>query len=85
MDDWYEDHLEELTDQEITTFKTKLLSVRAIWPYYISHLILIGMKRQAKPEKLLPEWEEICAVAMSVQNMHLMATSLNQVYVVYDR
>ena len=25
LDDWYEDHLEELTDQEITTFKTKLL------------------------------------------------------------
>ena len=27
----------------------------------------------------LPEWEEICAVAMSVQNMHLMTTALDHV------
>ena len=30
----------------------------------------------ARVDKRLPEWEEICAVAMSVQNMHLMATAL---------
>ena len=37
------------------------------------------MKRQAKPNKRLPEWEEICAVACAVQNMHLMATSMNHI------
>ena len=41
-------------------------------------MLLIGMKRQAK-ENRLPEWEEISAVAMSVQNMHLMTTSLERV------
>ena len=30
-------------------------------------------------QKRLPEWEEISAVAMSVQNIHLIITSLNQV------
>lgn len=34
------------------------------------------MKRQAKADKLLPEWEEVAAVACAVQNMHLMATAL---------
>ena len=31
------------------------------------------MKRHAEK---LPEWEEICAVAMSVQNMHLAAEAM---------
>ena len=53
--------------------------MKAVWPFNVSHMILIGMKRQARPDKRLPEWEEICAVAMSVQNMHLMLTSLSQV------
>ena len=35
------------------------------------------MKRFAKPDKQMPEWEEICATAMSVQNIHLMASKLN--------
>lgn len=43
----------------------------------VAFLICIGMKRQANPDKLMPEWEELCAVACAVQNMHLMATSLN--------
>ena len=30
-------------------------------------------------KRLLPEWEEISAVAMSVQNMHLMTTVLDHV------
>lgn len=43
----------------------------------LAYLICIGMKRQANPDKLMPEWEEISAVACAVQNMHLLATSLN--------
>jgi hypothetical protein len=32
-----------------------------------SATLVIGMKRQALPDKRLPEWEEMCAVAASVQ------------------
>ena len=39
-------------------------------------MIAICMARQSRPEKLMPLWEEIAAVACAVQNMHLMATSL---------
>lgn len=38
--------------------------------------VAIIMQRQAHPEKRLPEWEELCALGGSVQNFHLMATSL---------
>ena len=43
-----------------------------------SHIVLIGVKRQPKVEgkKQHPTWEEDCAVACAVQNMHLLATSL---------
>lgn len=39
-------------------------------------MVAIIMQRQAHPEKRLPEWEELCALGGSVQNFHLMATSL---------
>lgn len=42
----------------------------------VAYLIGIGMRRQALEEKVMPEWEEQCAVACAVQNLHLMATSL---------
>ena len=41
-----------------------------------SHTIMICMKRQAKPEKLMPEWEELSAVACAVQNIYLMTGPL---------
>ena len=42
-----------------------------------SHLIAIGVRRQRPVEgkKQFPEWEETCAVACAVQNMHLCATT----------
>jgi nitroreductase len=40
-----------------------------------SVIILICMQRD--PLESIPEWEEIAAVSMSVQNMWLMATELN--------
>ena len=40
-----------------------------------STIVLICMQRD--PNESVPEWEEIAAVSMSVQNMWLMATSLN--------
>ena len=41
-----------------------------------AYVIAICMKRQALPDKLMPEWEEVAATACAVQNMHLMAASL---------
>ncbi|HAD97265.1 MAG TPA: nitroreductase [Cryomorphaceae bacterium] len=43
-------------------------------PLKCSHVIGIGMKRGNNPK--VPEIEEICAVAMAVQNMWLMAHTL---------
>jgi hypothetical protein len=42
----------------------------------VSHMIAICMARQPNPDKLMPLWEELAAVACAVQNMHLMSTSL---------
>eukprot|EP00927_Polykrikos_kofoidii_P029427 TRINITY_DN25451_c0_g1_i1.p1 TRINITY_DN25451_c0_g1~~TRINITY_DN25451_c0_g1_i1.p1 ORF type:complete len:261 (+),score=34.65 TRINITY_DN25451_c0_g1_i1:44-784(+) len=41
-----------------------------------SHVIAVSMKRQANPEKLMPEWEEMAAVACAVQNAHIVACQL---------
>ena len=67
LERWYEEHSDKLSEQELNTFRSKISSVKCEWPYKVSHVILIGMKRQSRPDKRLPEWEEICAVAMSVQ------------------
>ncbi|EGR31970.1 nitroreductase, putative [Ichthyophthirius multifiliis] len=40
-----------------------------------SHFIGIGMKRQTKKDKLMPEWEEIAAVSTSVQNIYLQCAA----------
>jgi nitroreductase len=39
-------------------------------------MIAICMRRRAVPSKLMPEWEELAAVACAVQNMHLAACAL---------
>ena len=39
-------------------------------------VVLLGLAFHAMTDKKLPEWEEICAVATSVQNMHLALTSI---------
>lgn len=79
LQEWYENNVDGVDQSELKHFNRKLNGVRQKWPYNVSHLVLIGMRRQSKPDKRLPEWEEISAVAMSVQNMHLMTTSLEQV------
>jgi len=55
--------------------RSKVTSARSEWPRKVSHLILISMVRRALQDKELPEWEEISAVACSVQNLHLAVTS----------
>ena len=41
-------------------------------------------KRQSLPDKLMPEWEELCATAMAVENLHLMATAMSNVGVFWS-
>ena len=76
MESWYSENKEEIPDQEYDRFLTKLESARSVWPTKASHLILISMVRQVSQERKLPEWEEISAVACSVQNLHLSVTSI---------
>ena len=79
IDSWYQEHADDIPDEDLKRVHNKLPHVRESWPYKVSHLIMIGMKRQARPDRRLPEWEEISAVAMSVQNIYLMTTTLNGV------
>ena len=76
VETWYCDNKEDIPDQEYDTFLTKLQSLKSVWPEKVSHLIMITMVRQTLPNKKLPEWEEISAVACSVQNLHLSVTSI---------
>merc|ERR1711924_129558 len=47
-----------------------------LWPK-CSHVIAICMKRVATDEgRVMPEWEEISAIACAVQNAHLVARKL---------
>ncbi len=76
LEDWYRERRDSLPDEATRKFQTKLAQVSSSWPGRVSHLAVVAMKRRALPEKLMPEWEELCAVAMSVQNAHLMATAM---------
>jgi len=58
---------ENVPDTDYADFLKKYAGMRASLPTNASHLLVIGMKRQALPDKRLPEWEELCAVAASVQ------------------
>jgi len=73
LDDHYAAIAETLTDDEVNKFRNKMSGARSTWLTNASAVIVIGMKRHANK---LPEWEEICAVAMSVQNMHLAAEAM---------
>ena len=76
IENWYSDNKEQVSDQEYNHYSKKISNIRNTWPGKVSHLIVIGMKRQALEDKKLPEWEEICSVATSVQNLHLAMTSV---------
>jgi len=75
-ENYYNDNKEEIPEAEHVHFNGKMSGARSSWAQNVSHLVVIGMARKSLPEKWLPEWEEICAVASSVQNMHLALTSL---------
>ena len=76
LDQWYVEHADTLSEAASEKFRAKFDGLVKVWPQKVSHLLLICMKRQAREDKLMPEWEELSAVAMSVQNIHLMATAL---------
>jgi len=76
LDTWYSENREDIPEADYDRFVAKLSGARSTWPEKVSHLVVIGMARQALPEKKLPEWEEISAVACSVQNMHLALSSI---------
>ena len=51
LDNWYENHQSELQAGELEKFKNKVEGVRKEWPFKVSHLVLLGMRRQSKPDK----------------------------------
>lgn len=76
LETWYSDNKEDISEADYDKFIMKLTGARSTWPQNVSHLVVIAMARQALPDKKLPEWEEISAVACSVQNLHLALSSI---------
>ena len=68
IQEWYENNVDGVDQSELMHFNRKLNGVRQKWPYNVSHLVLIGMRRQSKPDKRLPEWEEIRYVIRYLKN-----------------
>merc|ERR1719375_2679641 len=72
---WLREGADGKAEQDLNKFTKKLPSkLKEIAS--VSHVVVICMKRQANPEKIMPEWEEIAAVACAVQNAHLVACAL---------
>ncbi|KAL3142641.1 hypothetical protein ABBQ38_002950 [Trebouxia sp. C0009 RCD-2024] len=63
-----------LDDSAYAKKKAKLESKAALYPR--ATFIAICSLRQANPEKLQPEWEELAATSCAVQNLWLMGTAL---------
>lgn len=76
LEDWYSSHRGEVSDEDVERFTNKCTNLKSDLTAKMSHMFVICMKRQALPNRRLPEWEEICAVASSVQNIHLALTAL---------
>ena len=76
LDNWYNERCHSLSEECLLRFRRKYNTLLEQWPSRVSHLLIIVMKRKSLPDKLMPEWEELSSVAMSVQNIHLQATSL---------
>ena len=73
---WYTTRADSLAEEKLSNVRNKHARLSENWPEKVCHVALIIMRRQALPEKRMPEWEEMCATACSVQNLHLMATSM---------
>lgn len=66
--DWY---LNNTPKDKFSTLKHKKVINK---PLQSSHIIALCMQRD--PEESVPEWEELAALSMAVQNMWLCCTSL---------
>ena len=75
LDAWYADHREEIAQEESAKFQAKLEGCRSTWPSQASHVVVLGMVRQAGATRAA-EWEEIAAVGCAVQNLHLALTAI---------
>lgn len=84
LDDWYTERCDKLDEGELEKFRKKLNACVKEWPDKVNCLAIIVMKRRAKPDKLMPEWEELAAVSMSVQNLHLQATAMKGIGVFWS-
>ena len=76
ISDWYTKRADTIAEEKLSRVRTKYERLSEFWPEKVCHVALIVMRRQALPDKRMPEWEEMCATACSVQNLHLMATSM---------
>ena len=74
VETWYGNNKEDIPDSESSKLISKVSSLKSLWPERVSHLIVLCMVRQALDYKQA-EWEEICSVGCSVQNLHLALTS----------
>jgi nitroreductase len=77
MDDWWADDIKNRSGLYFSIRSSAFCEEATCtrWEkgeYYIA----LCVKRQAKPDKRLPEWEELAAVSCAIQNLHLMATVL---------
>ena len=58
LDAWYSDHKEEIDQQEYTKFLAKLEGSKTSWVNNASHVVVLGMVRQAGDTRAA-EWEEV--------------------------
>ena len=63
LDAWYSDHKEEIDQQEFTKFLAKLEGSRTSWVNNASHVVVLGMVRQAGQNRAA-EWEEVMIVTL---------------------
>ncbi|KAL4493568.1 hypothetical protein ABPG72_004061 [Tetrahymena utriculariae] len=74
--DWYKQNSQEVFNNEEDREKAmKQIDNKFSEIQKASHIILLCMKRYANENNIMPEWEEISAVAMSVQNIYLQTAA----------
>ena len=64
LDAWYSDHKEEIDQEEFTKFLSKLEGSRTSWVNNASHVVVLGMVRQAGQNRAA-EWEEVIVTLVS--------------------
>ncbi|EAR85243.1 nitroreductase (macronuclear) [Tetrahymena thermophila SB210] len=74
--DWYKQNGQKIFSNDEEREKTlKQIENKFSEISKASHIILLCMKRYASEKNVMPEWEEIAAVATSVQNIYLQTAA----------